>query len=60
MAAPFAALHAGYDLFSNAASNALAMACLLLPARAASPMTVTICPGRASAVKLPAVPRRAR
>ena len=36
---------------SNAASNALAIACLLLPACTASPITVTICPGRASGLK---------
>ena len=33
---------------SSAASNALAIASLLLPGFAASPITVTICPGLAS------------
>ena len=33
---------------SSAASKALVIACLLLPARAASPITVTLWPGRAS------------
>ena len=45
---------------SSAASNALAIASLLLPGLAASPMTVTIWPGRASGMKRSPVARRAR
>src|SRR5262245_25348599 len=45
---------------SRAASNAPPIACLLLPARTASPMTVTLCPGLANRLKRSAVPRRAR
>src|SRR5579885_2318552 len=47
-------------LFNSAASKALPIACLLLPARAASPITVTICPGRASSLNCAAVARRPR
>src|SRR5262249_8409503 len=43
---------------SNAASNALAIASLLLPARTASPMAITICPGLANCRKWSAVARR--
>ncbi len=45
---------------SSAASNALAIACLLLPALTASPTATTACPGLASRVNCSAVPRRAR
>ena len=45
---------------SNAAAKALAIASLLLPGLAASPITVTICPGLASEVRSAAVGFRAR
>jgi hypothetical protein len=45
---------------SSAASNAPAIAGLLLPARTASPMAMRVCPGFANALKRSAVPRRAR
>ena len=44
---------------SSAASNALAIAGLLLPARTASPMAMTVCPGLANDLKRSAVPTRA-
>ena len=44
---------------SSAASNALAIAGLLLPARTASPMAMTVCPGLANDLKRSAVPSRA-
>ena len=45
---------------SNAASNALAMASLLLPARMASPTAMTVCLPLPNGRKRPAVSRRAR
>ena len=44
-----AAAQASSSCGSNAASKALAIACLLLPAFTASPITVTVCPARAAA-----------